>query len=98
MFSKYILPRASETHQPDWDNESEGDGKEVDSVQACWESCHQDLKCRQYSFEQSTSLCRTRQDPRLGVSKAGFRSGWLIDRMEEFRDTMAPCGDEGWLT
>lgn len=98
MFSQYVLPRMSGTHEPNWDNECEGDGKAVQNMEECWKICQEESKCTQYSFEQNTSLCRTREDPRLGVSKDGFRSGWLLDRMEDFVKNMAPCGDEGWLT
>ena len=98
MFDQYIMPRMSENPRSDWDNESDGEETEVHSLEHCQASCQQDLNCRQYSFEEKSGICKTRKDPRLGIAKEGFRSGWVLDRMAEFREGMAPCHDEGWLT
>ena len=80
-----------------WDNESDQVIEvDVPSLEACKATCEARDECRQYSFDKN-SVCSIREDPRLGVAKAGVQSGWLMDRMGEFRDNMAPCGEEGWL-
>lgn len=59
--------------------------------------CEKVEDCKQYSID-GESRCRTRVDPRLGKATNGVESGWLHDRMLQFEQDMAPCGDEGWLT
>lgn len=84
------------TPKSDWDSESDSDQGVMDSVDACKTKCEEDSECRQYSFD-SEGRCSTRADPRLGKASAGVRSAWLPDRMKQFEEQMAPCGDEGWL-
>lgn len=84
------------TPRSDWDSESDVDGGVMDSLDDCKTKCEKDLECRQYSFD-SERRCKTRADPRLGKAAPGISSGWLPDRMIQFEEQMAPCGDEGWL-
>lgn len=81
----------------EWDNESDDDEGKVDSMDACRAKCEARPACRQYSFSNS-GRCNTRVDPRLGKSLTGVRSGWLQERMSQFKQDMAPCDGEGWMT
>ena len=95
MFHSYILPTVT-APRSGWDNESDSDEGIMSSKQACTAKCEEDINCRQYSFD-SERRCRTREDPRLGKADSTTESGWLADRMVNFDQQMAPCGDEGWM-
>lgn len=81
----------------DWDNQSGNDEGRVNSLEECRARCEEVMDCKQYSIDKK-SHCRTRVDPCLGKIGVGVKSGWLYDRMLQFVQNMAPCGDEGWLT
>jgi len=79
-----------------WDNESDVDEGTMSSVGDCKSRCEEKEQCRQYSFN-ADGRCKTRADPRLGKTASNIESGWLMDRMIQFEQDMAPCGDESWL-
>ncbi|KAK5716590.1 hypothetical protein LTR15_009481 [Elasticomyces elasticus] len=98
MFRQYIVPRMSVIRN-DWDNESDEEtdnGGVVQSAEACRALCESRAGCRQYAFHGS-GICKLRTDPRLGKVTAGVSSGWLRDRLLQFEQSMASCGNEGWL-
>ena len=94
----YTVPRMSQSPSLEWSNESDQEEPEARSVEECEQKCQSNSNCLQYSFEESSSKCRVRETPKLGVAKVGTRSGWLIDRMRGFRANMPVCGDAHWPT
>ena len=95
VFDQYILPRMS-APRGDWDDESDNDEGNVDSVEACRAKCEATADCKQFAIHDDGG-CKTRVDPRLGKPVAGVKSEWLRDRTLQFVRDMAPCGDEGWM-
>ncbi|CAD0110287.1 unnamed protein product [Aureobasidium uvarum] len=95
IFSQYILPRMS-TDLLDWDNESDREESNIGSFEECRSKCEAASECKQYSYSED-GHCKTRVDPRLGKATPHMKSGWLPDRMERFKQDMAPCGDESWM-
>ena len=81
----------------DWDNESEKEEINVNSIDECRAACEKQPACKQYSYDQA-GVCRTRVNPRLGESAKGTRSGWMEDRVLAFERDMESCGDEGFDT
>jgi hypothetical protein len=99
VFSLYTLPRMAESPRDDWDNESDREELEVESFEECHRRCEMVERCLQYSYDEGGSMCKTRATPRLGVPKPGLRSGWMVERMESFRDGMPRCSsDVHWPT
>lgn len=79
-----------------WDNLSDGEEGEADSLEECRIRCEAQTECKQYSFD-AQGRCRTRVDPRLGRAAEGVRSGWIEDQIRRFSETMAPCEYQGWV-
>ncbi|KAK3703378.1 hypothetical protein LTR37_014484 [Vermiconidia calcicola] len=96
VFKQYVMPRMSAAPRGDWDNESDNDEGNVDSVEACMAKCESNPDCKQYALHDG-GICMTRVDPRLGRAAKTVSSGWLRDRMLQFERNMPPCGNEGWL-
>jgi hypothetical protein len=76
-----------------WDNLSDQDEGMVASVDECRSKCIVQPSCVQYSLNQD-QLCRTRGDLRLGKAIQGVASGWIEDRISDFEQSMAQCGNE----
>jgi hypothetical protein len=74
----------------DWDNLNDSDEGNATSVDDCRATCERNSTCRQYSYDQS-GVCKTRVNPRLGISAEGVTSGWLEDRVAAFANEMPPC-------
>ena len=96
VFDMYTFPQMTTIPTLDWDNESDQEDPETSSMEECQQKCQERLICFQYSFEDSSRKCRLREDPRLGTSKPGVRSGWLIGRIRGFRADMPVCHDVHW--
>lgn len=96
IFSTIIMPQmmAPRTH---WDNLSDNlEQGEFASAEDCRARCVTKSECRQYSFDGERHVCRTNVDPRLGRAGEGVASGWIEDRIREFVQDMAPCGEGRW--
>ena len=74
----------------DWENLSDKDEGKLASVEECRSLCIEQPECRQYSLDQDC-ICRTGEELKLGKIAQGVSSGWLIDRITEFQQGMAPC-------
>ena len=96
IFEMYTFPRMTTPPTLEWDNESDQEDPEASSMEECQQKCQGRSTCFQYSFEDSSSKCRLREDPRLGVAKSGTRSGWFVDRIRGFRGDMPICHDVHW--
>ncbi|KAL2003765.1 hypothetical protein VTN02DRAFT_2401 [Thermoascus thermophilus] len=79
----------------DWDNLSEEEQDEaVTSLEGCRARCENDAECQQYSYE--SGRCSTSKTPKLGVSRVGVQSGWMVDRIDEATERMGECGEVDW--
>jgi hypothetical protein len=81
----------------EWDNLSD-DKQEgtFTTAEACRARCVANAQCKQYSFDEGAQACRTNNDPRLGRAGRGVLSGWIEDRIIDFEQAMAPCGNHTW--
>ncbi|KAF2858408.1 glycosyltransferase family 31 protein [Piedraia hortae CBS 480.64] len=100
VFNDYILPRiASGSEQKpfmsDWNNLSPDLIPHVKNVIECREKCENEPNCVQFVFYENQ--CKHSTAPLLGEGARGARSGWLLDRVERFRDSRDQCKDELWI-
>jgi hypothetical protein len=96
IFDLYTFERMKTSLTEDWDNESDEEHAEASSVEDCQKKCQESSTCFQYSFEDSSGMCRVRESPRLGLAKSGIRSGWIVHRIKGFREDMPICNDVRW--
>ena len=84
------------TPRIEWDNLSDIEQDDVDSIEGCRARCEAQSECKQYSVDE-IGRCRTRVDPRLGGASERTRSGWIENRIKQFPQNMAPCEYQGWV-
>lgn len=99
IFTDFILPRLTirSGRVDDWDNLSGKfeEGKEMGFAADCLPLCVANEKCVQYAFKDGK--CVMSETPKMGVSKNGVQSRWLLARAQRFGEQMASCkGDESW--
>lgn len=99
VFSEFIVPRLTVRSGKvnSWDNLSGSieDGTEAGSIEECMPLCVANSTCVQYEFTEGR--CILSDVPKMGVSKSGVQSRWLLARVQRFAEQMAPCkGDESW--
>lgn len=97
IFKDLVMPQMTGV-RTDWDNLSDNDEGDANatSVDECRAVCERNSTCRQYSYDQSSGRCRTRVNPRLGISTKGVISGWFDDRVAAFANEMPSCEQEGF--
>ena len=79
-----------------WDNLSGKfeDAVSAESFEACRAVCKGTADCVQYAF--SDGKCTLTNSPRWGESNDAVQSGWFVDRVERFENTMKSCDNEMW--
>jgi hypothetical protein len=100
VFADLVMPQTMMAPRAGWENlsENEEEGR-FDSVDACRAVCVNKEECRQYSFDEGEGVCRTNVEPRLGRAAAVGRrvvSGWIEERIREFREGMEACENGSW--
>ncbi|GIZ49311.1 hypothetical protein CKM354_001234300 [Cercospora kikuchii] len=95
VFRDFVMPQMMEG-KADWDNLSDTEVADANSLEECRTKCEVQPDCKQYSFGSATRKCKTRTDPRLGKPSNGTISHWLGPRVQHFEQDMAPCGTESW--
>jgi hypothetical protein len=93
VFKYQVMPQMQSMREG-WDNMSEQEEHDIDSVEHCREACERLPACKQFSYDRE-GRCKTRNVPRLGTPSVGTTSGWIQDRIAAFERDMAPCGSEG---
>ncbi|KAK5002000.1 hypothetical protein LTR39_006799 [Cryomyces antarcticus] len=72
---------------------AEDEQRSVNSFDECAVACLNKEDCKQYMWEPGR--CRLGRDIRLGRSEEkggmGVKSGWMQDRVEDFRRSLEPC-------
>lgn len=83
----------------DWNNECSILKEGVDTFEDCEASCTDDEDCLQYAFDIHLLQCKTLNTVRLGEAaiESGLRSGWLFDRVEQWRNRLPPCHGESFI-
>ena len=81
-----------------WNNQSP-DNIDVEfpvTPEDCEDACRINPACVQYMYNNQT--CKTSNVVRLGeVDKSqNFTSGWLVDRIEKFKQKLGDC-EEDWI-
>lgn len=74
------------------DSISDGERQSTESAEACYAACEADEECLQYFFKPGS--CSLDYVVRLGrVADVEDRtvSGWMLNRIEEFKQRQAPC-------
>ena len=69
----------------------------VSSFDACRAACLDNVECRQFRHKENT--CVLGRHVRLGrktKESEGWASGWLVDRVKEYRDHFNDCGEVRW--
>ncbi|PGH08962.1 hypothetical protein GX51_01019 [Blastomyces parvus] len=94
VFQQLIKPWLNKVQQ-DWDNESTDIIKEVQNEKDCAARCVDDVECFQYSYEPGN--CRTSKVAKGGVRKAGFVSGWMIERINQAVMRLGSCEEMEWI-
>ncbi|KAF7195739.1 hypothetical protein HII31_03057 [Pseudocercospora fuligena] len=93
IFGSFIMPRllVRSGRVDDWDNYSGdlGIGKDDTDLDQCRQTCVDHSSCVQYSFAEGK--CKFSSVPRMGFSKRGVQSRWLLARAQRFADQIEPC-------
>ena len=85
---------SDEEKQSLWDDLSDVEQESIESPASCRAACDADEECLQYFFKPGS--CRLNRNVILGkVADAKKEndtvSGWMLDRIEQFRQRQPPC-------
>jgi hypothetical protein len=86
-----------EEKQKMWDDLSELQKKSVESVKDCQEACTDDKECMQWTWHPGT--CKLQKSIKLGRTvdaKKETTSGWMLERIEDFKKARGDCEDAQW--
>lgn len=86
-----------EEKQKMWDDLSEPLKKSVESVKECRKACTDNTECFQWTWHPGT--CKLQKSIKLGRTvdaKTETTSGWMLDRVKEFKKTRGSCEDAQW--
>lgn len=86
-----------EEKQELWDSLSETEKGSVESIERCREACEEDKDCIQWAWHPGT--CKLHHSIRMGVAvepKEKTISGWMLERVDEFKKAKGECGDVQW--
>ncbi|KAF2169719.1 glycosyltransferase family 31 protein [Zasmidium cellare ATCC 36951] len=99
VFTFYVQPQMK-TAKSGWDNGSSDIEGQLTDLPSCYRACEKDSACLQYRFNLQTKKCTTSKEPRLGkkaLQMEEFVSGWLYDRVEEWRRKRPACEEDLWI-
>lgn len=85
------------TPKNDVDQMSEGQKLAVESFEGCEKACEEMQGCFQFSFDKRSGKCGLSRSIRLGKKKATIKSGWMLSRIEMYRNERVNCRTE-WIT
>ena len=99
VFEEYIMPRML-SPQRHWDNKCKDLHEDVRNLKDCIETCEKEESCLQYRWLPDAKQCQTSKEPKLGeyAPLTSFRSGWMYERIERWRDERPVCTTELWIT
>ncbi|ETI19452.1 hypothetical protein G647_09286 [Cladophialophora carrionii CBS 160.54] len=86
-----------EEKQKMWDDLSELEKGSVESADKCREVCDSDPECVQFSWHPGT--CKLSHSIKMGRpvdGKEEYISGWMLERVEEFKNAREECGEISW--
>ncbi|KIW63107.1 hypothetical protein PV04_09983 [Phialophora macrospora] len=86
-----------EEKQKMWDDLSELEKGSVESADRCRKVCDSDNECVQFSWHPGT--CKLSHSIKMGRpvdAKEEYISGWMLDRIAEFRKARGECGEISW--
>ena len=89
--------KTDEGKQELWDDLSELEKNGIESADKCREVCDSDKECVQYSWHPGT--CKLSHAIRIGRpvdEKEEYISGWMTDRVDEFKKARRECGEISW--
>ncbi|PTU18993.1 hypothetical protein P175DRAFT_0503811 [Aspergillus ochraceoroseus IBT 24754] len=98
VFWQLAWPRMSENPVDDWDNLAGEERLIVSNIEQCREECKNDSECLQYSLREGDNMCRVGHGARLGEKKTGFKSAWLLDRINATAEKSGTCTDPEWIS
>jgi hypothetical protein len=86
------------TEEPaeNWDNQAGEEKKVVASVEECRTICEEDTHCLQFVLKPD-GMCAIGRDARLGDKSQGFKSGWMLDRIDATANTLGSCTTPHWV-
>ncbi|KAK5053287.1 hypothetical protein LTR84_002261 [Exophiala bonariae] len=87
----------AEEKQKLWDDLKDGQKKSVESIKDCVAACTQDTECIQWTWHPGT--CKLQKTIKLGRTvdaKKETTSGWMLERVQEFKKTRGSCEDATW--
>ena len=98
VFREFVWPQIRAGQPGFWNNLSPDmrDKSGGSNEDACRELCQSTSECLQYASGRDGCAISTRQ-VMLGERQAGVKSGWMLDRIEKWMETLNNCGgSEGW--
>lgn len=98
VFREFVWPRIRLGQPGSWNNLSPQviDDTAGGDESYCRHICEEKADCLQYSFGRDGCSISTR-GVMLGVKEDGFKSGWMLDRVERWMDDLDDCvNHEGW--
>jgi hypothetical protein len=86
-----------EEKQQLWDDLSELEKSSIESADRCRGVCETDPECVQWSWHPGT--CKLSHQIKMGRpvdGKEEYTSGWMIERVQAFKEARGECGDISW--
>ncbi|KAL4866728.1 hypothetical protein BDV12DRAFT_172545 [Aspergillus spectabilis] len=96
VFWELGRPRISSSPVQDWDNEAPEEKKVVKTFDECRKLCEKDKRCLQY-VRRVDGMCAIARDVRIGESRMGFTSGWMLDRIDDVAKKLGTCPQPTWV-
>jgi hypothetical protein len=99
VFDRFVREHIK-AEMPDWDNSYNemvvkgSDEDPIKSFEDCREACTKDKTCMQYNYREKE--CKLGDTLRKGVAQEIVKSGYMMERIEQFRKRNQKCTPQ-WI-
>ena len=89
-----VYEKTSADEDESWRSTSDDHQKAIHDPEACQFACKENDQCLQWSYQPSPGKCSLgkviRFGKRVDSDEFGFKSGWMLDRIDAFKSKMEP--------